>query len=191
MLSRDADDLSTVLSTTGGELLRTRLPKLTRFVVLEADSGSAASGALRDLLGLDFRIVRYDGFVDTLVDLDTHLGVVSSAAGPAEPRSLISAAVLSTDPHTGESRMTESEDASELLIRLAQGSANVLVTGRPGSGKSMLLRSLAVNSSTRRFRFYFDLGLKPKGEPFRSTPRDSWHRPWRRTAPAPTTSFST
>ncbi|MEU9060611.1 SUMF1/EgtB/PvdO family nonheme iron enzyme [Streptomyces sp. NPDC048430] len=166
MLSRDADDLGTVLATTGGELLRTRLPKLTRFVVLEEDNDSTASGALRDLLGLDFRIVRYDGFVDTLVDLDTHLGVVSSTAGLAEPRTSISAAVLSADPHTGESRVTESENASELLTRLAQGSANVLVTGRPGSGKSTLLRSLAANSGTRRFRFYFDLGLKPKDEPF-------------------------
>ncbi|MEU1212934.1 SUMF1/EgtB/PvdO family nonheme iron enzyme [Streptomyces sp. NPDC005790] len=166
MLSQDADDLSTVLATTGGELLRTRLPKLTRFVVLEEDNDSATSAGLRDLLGLDFRIVRYDGFVDTLVDLDAHLGVVSSTGVPAEPRTPVSAAVLSTDPLSGESRMTESEDASELLTRLAQGSANVLVTGRPGSGKSTLLHDLAVTPGARRFRFYFDLGLKPKDEPF-------------------------
>ncbi|MFE2022222.1 SUMF1/EgtB/PvdO family nonheme iron enzyme [Streptomyces sp. NPDC059499] len=166
MLSRDADDLSTVLASTGGELLRTRLPKLTRFVVLEEDADRTASGALHDLLGLDFRIIRYDGFVDTIVDLETHLGALSSPAGPAEPRTPVSVAVLSTDPHTGESQVTESEDAAELLTRLARGSANVLVTGRPGSGKSTLLRTLAVTPGTRRFRFYFDLGLKPKDEPF-------------------------
>jgi formylglycine-generating enzyme required for sulfatase activity len=166
MLSRDADDLSTVLAATGGELLRTRLPKLTRFVVLEDDNDCASSSALHQMLGLDFRIVRYDGFVDTLVNLEAHIGAVSSSAVPAEPRTAVAAAVLSTDPHTGESRMSESEDAAELLTRLARGSANVLVTGRPGSGKSTLLRSLAVSPETRRFRFYFDLGLKPKDEPF-------------------------
>ncbi|NUK51977.1 SUMF1/EgtB/PvdO family nonheme iron enzyme [Streptomyces lunaelactis] len=166
MLSQDADDLSTVLASSDGELLRTRLPKLTRFVVLEDDNASASSSALHQMLGLDFRIVRYDGFVDTLVNLDAHLGAVASEAAPAEPRTAISAAALSIDPHTGESRMTEFEDAAELLARLACGSANVLVTGRPGSGKSTLLRSLAVNPGTRRFRFYFDLGLKPNDEPF-------------------------
>ncbi|MFF8231481.1 hypothetical protein [Streptomyces caelestis] len=62
--------------------------------------------------------------------------------------------------------MEQSGDAAELLTRLARGSANVLVTGRPGSGKSTLLRSLAGNPEIRRFRFYFDLGLKPKDEPF-------------------------
>lgn len=62
--------------------------------------------------------------------------------------------------------MGQSGDAAELLTRLARGSANVLVTGRPGSGKSTLLRSLALDPGLRRFRFYFDLGLKPKDEPF-------------------------
>ncbi|MFE7773518.1 SUMF1/EgtB/PvdO family nonheme iron enzyme [Streptomyces sp. NPDC057445] len=166
MLSQDADDLSTVLASSGGELLRTRLPKLTRFVVLEDDNSTASSSALHQMLGQDLRIVPYNGFVDTLVNFDAHLAAVASTAVPADPRAAISAAVLSTDPRTGESRMTEFEDAAELLTRLARGSANVLVTGRPGSGKSTLLRSLAVNPETRRFRFYFDLGLKPKDEPF-------------------------
>jgi formylglycine-generating enzyme required for sulfatase activity/HEPN domain-containing protein len=165
MLSRDADDLSTVLAASGGELLRTRLPKLTRFVVVDDDGGSAP-GALHRMLGLDFRIVRYDGFVDTIVSLETHLADLTSADNPAEPRTAVAAAALTTDPHTGESKVERSEDAAELLARLARGSANVLVTGRPGSGKSTLLRSLAVNSETRRFRFYFDLGLKPRDEPF-------------------------
>ncbi|MFD3440245.1 SUMF1/EgtB/PvdO family nonheme iron enzyme [Streptomyces sp. NPDC058685] len=165
MLSRDADDLSTVLTSSDGELLRTRLPKLTRFVILE-DHNDSMSSALHQMLGLDLRIVRYDGFVDTLVNLDIHLGPVATAAVPAEPRTALAAAVLSADPHTGESTMAESADAAELLSRLACGSANVLVTGRPGSGKSTLLRTLAVDPEIRRFRFYFDLGLKPKDEPF-------------------------
>ncbi|MFG3102862.1 SUMF1/EgtB/PvdO family nonheme iron enzyme [Streptomyces sp. NPDC048182] len=172
MLSRDADDLGTVLTSSGGELLHTRLPKLTRFVVVDTDR-DAPSGALRQLLGTDFRIVRYDGFVETVVNMDTHLaGLVETTAsddtaGSAhEPRAAVAATVLSTDPRTGESTVTESGDALELLVRLAEGSANVLVTGRPGSGKSTLLRTLAANPGIRRFRFYFDLGLKPKEEPF-------------------------
>ncbi|MFC8429233.1 SUMF1/EgtB/PvdO family nonheme iron enzyme [Streptomyces sp. NPDC057253] len=165
MLSRDADDLRTVLTSTGGELLRTPLPKLTRFVVLE-DDGGAVPGALQPVLGLDFRIVRYDGFVDTLVNLDGHLAALTSVGDSAEPRTAVAAAVLTTDPRTGEPSLEQSSDAAQLLTGLARGSANVLVTGRPGSGKSTLLRSLAVNQELRRFRFYFDLGLKPKDEPF-------------------------
>jgi formylglycine-generating enzyme required for sulfatase activity/HEPN domain-containing protein len=166
MLSRDADDLSTVLASSGGELLRTRLPKLTRFVVLDDEGSGAAPGALHRMLGLDFRIVRYDGFVDTIVNLDAHLAGLTSADRPNGRRAAVTAAALTTDPRTGESTMQQSGDAAKLLTRLARGSANVLVTGRPGSGKSTLLRSLAANPEIRRFRFYFDLGLKPKDEPF-------------------------
>ncbi|BDH03612.1 SUMF1/EgtB/PvdO family nonheme iron enzyme [Streptomyces seoulensis] len=172
MLSRDADDLDTVLASHGGELLRTRLPKLTRFVVVD-DDGGARPGALHQLLGIDFRIVRYDGFVDTIVNLETHLAGLADSTAPEiadrttpEPRVAVAATALSTDARTGEANVTESGDAAELLTRLARGSANVLVTGRPGSGKSTLLRALAGNPEVRRFRFYFDLGLKPKDEPF-------------------------
>ncbi|MEU7380093.1 SUMF1/EgtB/PvdO family nonheme iron enzyme [Streptomyces sp. NPDC042207] len=172
MLSRDADDLGTVLASHGGELLRTRLPKLTRFVVVDNDGG-AAPGALHQLLGTDFRIVRYDGFVDTLVNLDAHLAGLTAtttaeiAEGTAqEPWVTLAATALSTDPRTGAPEVTESGDAADLLARLARGSANVLVTGRPGSGKSTLLRAMATNPEIRRFRFYFDLALKPKDEPF-------------------------
>ncbi|MEU6521737.1 SUMF1/EgtB/PvdO family nonheme iron enzyme [Streptomyces sp. NPDC046924] len=172
ILSQDADDLGTVLASQEGELLRTRLPKLTRFVVMDNDDGATSAG-LRQLLGTDFRIVRYDGFVDTIVDLDLHLAglAVDTGTGTAEdtapePRTAVAATSLSTDPRTGEATVTESGDAAELLARLVRGSANVLVTGRPGSGKSTLLRALATDPDIRRFRFYFDLGLKPKDEPF-------------------------
>jgi hypothetical protein len=172
MLSRDADDLGTVLTSRGGELLRTRLPKLTRFVVVDDDGGASPRG-LHQLLGTDFRIVPYDGFVDTIINLDAHLAwltdaTVSDTANSTtpEPGIALAATTLSMDPRTGESTVTDSGNAAELLHRLTRGSANVLVTGRPGSGKSTLLRSLAANPEIRRFRFYFDLGLKPKDEPF-------------------------
>ncbi|EKX65944.1 hypothetical protein STRIP9103_03440 [Streptomyces ipomoeae 91-03] len=172
MLSQDADDLSTVLASNDGELLRTQLPKLTRFVVLDDDGdsddrgGGAASNPLHQLLGEDFRIVRYDGFLDTIIDLDSHLARLAPTAAPTEPRATVAAVTLTTDQRTGESWVARSGDAAELLAQLARSSANVLVTGRPGSGKSTLLRSLAADAGIRRFRFYFDLGLKPKDEPF-------------------------
>jgi formylglycine-generating enzyme required for sulfatase activity len=172
MVSQDADDLGTVLASRGGELLRTRLPKLTRFVVVDSDGGSSHE-SLHRLLGTDFRIVRYDGFVDTIVNLEVHLSGLTEAVPadgpsrtPTPPRVPLAASVLSTDPRTGEAAVAETGDAAELLARLAGGSANILVTGRPGSGKSTLLRALATDSRVRRFRFYFDLGLKPKDEPF-------------------------
>ncbi|MEU1074387.1 MULTISPECIES: SUMF1/EgtB/PvdO family nonheme iron enzyme [unclassified Streptomyces] len=165
MLSKKADDLGTVLASSGGQLLRTRLPKLTRFVILDDVGDDATSGPLHQMLGMDFRIVRYEGFVDTIVNLETHLAGLLSPE-PAEARTAVAAAVMSTDRHTGEACVERIEDAAGLLARLAQGSANVLVTGRPGSGKSTLLRALAVSRDLRRFRFYFDLGLKPKDEPF-------------------------
>lgn len=165
LLSRDPDDLRTVLASDDGELLRTRLPKLTRFVVLD-DDDSVERGFLHPALGVDFRIVRYDGFVDTIVNLDAHLADAVAANETPEPRAAVAAVILTTNSRTGESTMEQSSDAAELLTRLARGSANVLVTGRPGSGKSTLLRSLAADPEVRRFRFYFDLGLKPKDEPF-------------------------
>ena len=165
MLSQDAGDLRTVLTSKGGELLQTRLPKLTRFVVLDEEADGGA-GRLGDVLGRDYRIVRYDTFVGTMVDLDAHLATMSPHGGDVGAGAPIRAAVLSADARTGEHRLQESEDAATLLARLVGGRANVLVTGRPGSGKSTLLRSLAADDTSHRFRFYFDLGLKPKGEPF-------------------------
>ncbi|SFC36055.1 NACHT domain-containing protein [Streptomyces aidingensis] len=157
LLSRDAEDLHHVLTTTGGELLRTRLPKLTRFVVLDQ-----AHDAVRELLGDGFRIIRYDGFVSTLLDFDAHLPPLPPVERP-EP---ITAAVLAADPRTGQPQIAEEADAAALLARLAGGRANVLVVGRPGSGKSTLLRRLVATEETRRFRFCFDLSLKPPDESF-------------------------
>ncbi|MEW1722332.1 SUMF1/EgtB/PvdO family nonheme iron enzyme [Streptomyces sp. NPDC093109] len=170
ILSRDADDLRAVLTSSGGELLRTRLPKLTRFVVLgEGHSGGQLPDALARLLGTECRMVRYERFVDTLIDIDSHLAssaATDSVARSGETRTPLTAGVLSADSRTGEPRIEAAEDAATLLARLARGPANVLVTGRPGSGKSTLLRGLAADSGHRRFRFYFDLGLKQRGETF-------------------------
>ncbi|MFE1174232.1 SUMF1/EgtB/PvdO family nonheme iron enzyme [Streptomyces sp. NPDC058773] len=166
MVSQDVDDLRAVLTSNGGELLRTRLPKLTRFVILdEAGEDEELPGPVRELLGRDYRLVRYDSFIDRHVDIAAHLADVTSA-DCAEPRRAVTATVLSTDAHTGEPLIQTVEDAAVLLGRLARGQANVLITGRPGSGKSTLLRTLAADPDAHRFRFYFDLSLKARDETF-------------------------
>ncbi|WP_411133023.1 SUMF1/EgtB/PvdO family nonheme iron enzyme [Streptomyces sp. C10] len=166
MVSQDVDDLRAVLTSNGGELLRTRLPKLTRFVILdEAGEDEELPGPVRELLGRDYRLVRYDSFIDRHVDIAAHLADVTSV-DCAEPRRAVTATVLSTDARTGESLIQTAEDAAVLLGRLARGQANVLITGRPGSGKSTLLQTLAADPDARRFRFYFDLSLKARDETF-------------------------
>lgn len=166
LVSRDADDLRAVVTSNGGELLCTSLPKLTRFVILDDECGGIESpNSLQELLGQDYRIVRYDSFIDTLIDLDAHFAAFA-AANRVEQMVAVKATTLSPDPLTGESRLQTVEDVAPLLGRLAREPANVLVTGRPGSGKSTLLRALTASTDTRRFRFYFDLGLKPKDELF-------------------------
>lgn len=167
MVSQDADDLRTVITSDGGELLRTHLPKLTRFVVLDEDGGGGElPSPLQELLGQDCRIIRYDAFIGTFLDLDAHLATPVGASTAAAPWVSVTATVLSPDPRTGESRLRSAEDAAPLLGRLARGSANILVTGRPGSGKSSLLRTLVSDAAVRRFRFYFDLSVKPREETF-------------------------
>lgn len=164
LLSTSTTELRSVLDATGGELLRTRLPKVTRFVILDDDLADT-----HELFGQDFRCVRYDRFVDALVDFDTHLAALTVSAGvPPEERTPLSAALLASDPRSGESRITDVADAGQLLAHIAQGSANVLVIGRSGSGKSTLLRTLVAEAppGSGRYRFYFDLSLKRLEETF-------------------------
>ena len=52
LLSRDAGDVAQVLEATGGQLLATSLPKLTRFLILEQDGGR-----IPDALAEDYRVV--------------------------------------------------------------------------------------------------------------------------------------
>ena len=55
LLSRDAGDVAAVLGATGGELLQTKLPKLTRFLILEEDTGGAAGCAAGRPAGAELR----------------------------------------------------------------------------------------------------------------------------------------
>jgi hypothetical protein len=168
LLTGDIAELQQVLGATGGELLETRLPKMTRFLVLE--DGQEAD--VTEVLGRDdYRVVTFDEFLATIIDIDRHLAEIETAHPrlPTDRGQLraISGDLLRTDGRTGEIRHEQVGDASALLEDLASTSANVLVVGRPGSGKSSLLKQLVTSSSvasTRRHRFFFDLRLKGREE---------------------------
>ena len=168
LLTGNIAELQQVLGATGGELLETRLPKTTRFLVVENGQDTDVT----DVLGRDdYRVVTFDGFLATIIDIDHHLAEIDAAhpSLPAETAELrtLSGDLLRTDSRTGEIRHEEVEDAHALLEEFAATSANVLVMGRPGSGKSSLLKRLVRSSpvaATRRHRFFFDLRLKGREE---------------------------
>jgi hypothetical protein len=170
VLTRDLDELRQVWGATGGELLRTQLPKMTRFLVLEEGQPTD----LTTVLGhADYRVVAYDGFLDTIIDIRRHLADID-AAHPHMPRDHadlrpLSAHLMRTDDRTGEIQHEPVGDVLALLKQSTTRSANLLVVGRPGSGKSTLLKQLVTASSiapTHRHRFYFDLHLKRREENF-------------------------
>jgi hypothetical protein len=166
VLSRDASDVAKVLEVTGGELLQTQLPKLTRFLVLEDDSGPQLPEPLRQ----DYRVVPYDRFMDTFVDLSAHLADV---AGRYPRLDAVSAAVtgdlLTVDERSGQMTISSAGAATELTSQVAAHGGNLLIVGRPGAGKTTLLKQLVaapLGPGARRYRFFIDLSLKGRGEPF-------------------------
>ena len=166
LLSRDADDVAKVLEVTGGELLQTQLPKLTRFLILEEDGGGELPDALRD----DCRVVTYDHFMDAFVDLGRHLGDVADLYPRLDAATVpVAGDLLTSDERSGQMEITEAGTASTLLEQVAADGGNLLIVGRPGSGKTTLLKQLvtsAAGAGARRYRFFFDLSLKGRGEGF-------------------------
>ena len=167
LLSRDADDVAKVLEVTGGDLLHTQLPKITRFLILEENgTGEELPDPLRD----DFRVVSYDRFMDTFVDLDQHLADVmglyprlDAAVAP------VAGDLLTVDERSGQMRISTAGRATDLLGQVAAAGGNLLIVGRPGTGKTTLLKQLVARSGEpgeRRYRFFFDLSLKSRSEPF-------------------------
>ncbi len=166
VLSRDADDVAQVLEVTGGELLQTQLPKLTRFLVLEEEGGPPLPDPLRQ----DYRVVTYDRFMDTFVDLDRHLADV---AGLYPRLDAVSATVagdlLTVDERSGQMAISSAGAATELIGQVAARGGNLLIVGRPGAGKTTLLKQMvavAAGPGARRYRFFFDLSLKGREESF-------------------------
>jgi hypothetical protein len=164
LLSKDANEIGEVFSATGGELLQTSLPKLTRFLILEEDGG-----LLPERLQSDCRVVSYDHFMDTLVDLDRHVADVAAQYPRLDAAdSAVLGDLLTADERSGEMQISEAGAASELLERVAASGGNLLIVGRPGSGKTTLLKQLvasAPRAGARRYRFFLDLSLK-RGQPF-------------------------
>lgn len=168
LLSKNVDDVVQVLNATGGELLQTALPKLTRFLILEEpDNGEVPSP-----LGEDYRVISYDRFMDAFVDLDRHLADVTSAYPTLSglEHLAISGDLLTTDERTGEQQISKVGAADQLLDEVAAAGGNLLIVGRSGSGKTTLLKQLVARSasaSRRRYRFYLDMSLKRRDEDFR------------------------
>jgi formylglycine-generating enzyme required for sulfatase activity/energy-coupling factor transporter ATP-binding protein EcfA2 len=166
LLSRDPGDLAKVLEVTGGELLATRLPKLTRFLILEGDSTGDVPAALLE----DRRVVTYDHFMGTMVDLDQHLADVAGLYPRPDSAVLpVAGDLLTGDERSGQMQITEAGGAAALLQQVAASGGNLLIVGRPGSGKTTLLKQLvtaAPAAGARRYRFFFDLSLKGHKEPF-------------------------
>ncbi|MEV6981834.1 NACHT domain-containing protein [Sphaerisporangium sp. NPDC051017] len=168
LLSKNIDDVVQVLNSSGGQLLQTKLPKLTRFLILEENGIQQAPGPL----GEDYRVLTYDRFMDAFIDIDRYLAdVIGTYPGlAANGRLRLSGDLLTTDQHTGEQRVSQVGSADELLDQVAEVGGNVLIVGRSGSGKTTLLKHLVARSAMarrRRYRFYFDMSLKQREETFR------------------------
>jgi Sulfatase-modifying factor enzyme 1/NACHT domain len=163
VLSRSTDEVRQVLEATQGELLQTDLPKTTRFLVLDEDPADIQSGLQ------DYRVVTYNRFLDTIVDIEAHLTAVMRVDLLSEPRLPLPADLLLTDERSGNASVSRVGDAFTLLSDAAVNGGNVLVVGRSGSGKTALLQRLVAAGRMgdgRRYRFYFDMGLKRPEENF-------------------------
>jgi hypothetical protein len=165
LLGRDADELAGALAPAGGTLLQSGPAKLTRYLVLDRDDGKPSAP-----LGDSWQVVTYDRFMDVFVDVDRHLADVAQLYprldAPVVP---IEGDLLSVDEQSGEMHVSSAGDARELLSRLAAKGGNLLIVGRPGTGKTTLLKQLITTTPApggRRYRFFFDLSLKDRDEQF-------------------------
>jgi hypothetical protein len=73
----------------------------------------------------------------------------------------------SVDEQSGELTVSTTGDARDLLAHVAAGGGNLLIVGRPGTGKTTLLKELVAapaGRGGRRHRFFFDLGIKSRDE---------------------------
>ncbi|HUY48549.1 MAG TPA: SUMF1/EgtB/PvdO family nonheme iron enzyme [Streptosporangiaceae bacterium] len=165
LLSRDAGEVTRALAAAGGTLLRAGLPRLTRFLVLDADDGELPA-PLRE----DCQVVTYDHFMDAFADCGRHAADMAGLYPPLDaPAVPVEGDLLAVDAQSGEMGVSSAGDARELLARLAAEGGNLLIVGRPGSGKTTLLKRLVAappGSGARRYRFFFDLSLKDRQESF-------------------------
>lgn len=161
LLGRDADDITQALAV--GQTLQEGLARLTRLVVLDDDSGELP-GPLRH----DCRVAAYRDVMDVFVDCGRHVADMAALYPPLDaPDVAVAGDVLAVDEQSGELTVSTTGDARELLARVAADGGNLLIVGRPGTGKTTLLKELVAiptNADGRRHRFFFDLGLKSRDE---------------------------
>ena len=165
LLSRDAGEVTRALAASGGTLLQAGLARVTRFLVLDEDGGELPA-PLRD----NCQVVTYDRFMDAFVDSGRHVADAAGRYPPLDaPAVPIMGDLLAVDEQSGEMGVSSAGDARELLGHVAAGGGNLLIVGRPGSGKTTLLKQLVAapaGTGARRYRFFFDLSLKDREEPF-------------------------
>jgi hypothetical protein len=146
LLSRDAGDVAKLLDVTGGELLQTKLPKLTRFLILEEDTGGELPEALRE----DRRVLTYDHFMDAFVDLERHLADVAGLYPRLDVASVpVVGDLLTADERSGEMRISEAGAASVLLEQVAASGGNLLIVGRRSVTASTALTSKVARPALR------------------------------------------
>jgi hypothetical protein len=166
LLSPSPDQAAETLTTADGKLFRTGLPKLTRYLIVEHDGG----GDLPASFPTDCQVVAYDRFMDTFVDLGRYLADVAARYPRLDAATaVVLGDLLTVDERSGEMEICSAGTARELLSKVAAAGGNMLIVGPPGSGKTTLLKELAAAPGvpgTRRYRFFFDLTLKHRDEPF-------------------------
>ena len=166
LITNHASDLETVISAAAGELLNTRLPKTTRFLVLD----SAREEEFNSLIEADYRVLPYSEFVNNAIIQLSRLQAAPLTLYPvptdADNRLPLVGRILRTDSVSGQVAISDTADALGLIESLLQQSANVLLVGRPGSGKTTLLKEVIDRNSSvgDRLYCYIDLGLKRRNE---------------------------
>jgi hypothetical protein len=165
LLSPSADQAAQIL-TTHAALFRTGLTKLTRYLIVEQDG----DGDLPASFPADCQVVTYDRFMDTFVDVGRHLADVAARYPRLDAATApVLGDLLTVDERSGDMEVCSAGPARELLSNIATAGGNMLIVGPPGSGKTTLLKQLAATPAApgaRRYRFFFDLTLKHRDEPF-------------------------
>ena len=99
LLSSDTNEATRALAAAGGTLLRDGLPRLTRFLVLDA----ALDGRLPPPLRGDWQVVAYGRFMDVFADCGRHIADVAGLYPPLDaPAVPIKGDLLAADAQSGE-----------------------------------------------------------------------------------------
>ena len=163
LISTRVSELSALIEATGGSLLNTTYPKLTRFVLVDDSEDGEASLP-------DSRVMPYQAFLDTVVDSKALARIAANRAssiasldrdfGEAE------GALLSLDPTQLSFETRHVRDVEAAISTFCDRPAiNLLLIGAAGTGKTHLLTQLAFTSVSKgRYRFFLDLADRRDGE---------------------------